>query len=97
MPIVVYALAVSTFAIGTTECVIVGLLPWARRSSPLSPHGFRVAASFCRGSFIGGRVVERLGLTATPYVAIVIAVFALGITALLAKSKTLRGAESVTD
>ena len=47
------------------------------------------------GSFIGGRVVEGPGLTATPYAAIAIAVVALCITTLVAKSKTLRPAESV--
>jgi DHA1 family inner membrane transport protein len=44
------------------------------------------------GSFIGGRVVEGPGLTATPYAAIAIAVVALGITTLVANSKTLRAA-----
>ena len=47
------------------------------------------------GSFIGGRVVEGPGSTATPYAAIAKAVFALGITTLVAKSETRRTSESV--
>jgi MFS transporter, DHA1 family, inner membrane transport protein len=44
------------------------------------------------GSFIGGRVVETSGLTATPYAAIAVALVALGITVLISKSRTLRAA-----
>ena len=47
------------------------------------------------GSLIGGRAVEGYGLTSTPYVAIAIAVVALGITLLIGKSRTLHLAESV--
>jgi predicted MFS family arabinose efflux permease len=47
------------------------------------------------GSFIGGRVVQGPGLTATPYAAIAIAVVVLGITILIGKSQALRAVESV--
>jgi predicted MFS family arabinose efflux permease len=49
------------------------------------------------GSFIGGRVVEGPGLTATPYAAIAIALVALGITMVVRKSQTPPDAESVSN
>jgi hypothetical protein len=64
-------------------------------------HWRNVAGAVRETSHRAGRSSEagwwkgRPGLTATPYAAIAIAVVALGITTLVAKSKTLRAAESV--
>ena len=58
----------------------------SRRSTSESRAGRSSEAGWWKG---------RPGLTATPYAAIAIAVVALGITTLVAKSKTLRAAESV--
>jgi MFS transporter, DHA1 family, inner membrane transport protein len=78
-----------------------GVVKVARAVAPdavATASGMNVSAfnlGISSGSFIGGRVVEGPGLTATPYAAIAMAVVALSITILIGKSQTLRVGESV--
>ncbi|MER9433136.1 hypothetical protein NKI67_32600 [Mesorhizobium sp. M0408] len=78
-----------------------GVVKVARAVAPdavATASGMNVSAfnlGISGGSFIGGRVVEGPGLTATPYAAIAFAVVALGITILIGKSQTPRAGESV--
>jgi peptide-methionine (R)-S-oxide reductase len=75
-----------------------GVVKVARRIAPeavAAAFGMNVAAFNLRisgGSLIGGRVVEGLGLTATPYAAIATA---LGIATLVGKSQRRRSGESL--
>ncbi|MER9757916.1 MFS transporter [Mesorhizobium sp. M0166] len=77
-----------------------GVVKVARAVAPdavATAYGMNVSAfnlGISGGSFIGGRVVEGPGLTATPYAAIAFAVVALGITILIGESQTPRACES---
>ena len=72
MPLALLALILGAFAIGTTEFVIVGLIP------NIAAFNLGVAG----GSWAGGLVVTHLGLGHTPWVGALVVLGAFGLTAL---------------
>jgi predicted MFS family arabinose efflux permease len=89
------------FAFAIPPIMHNGVVNVARAVAPdavATASGMNVAAfnlGISGGSFIGGRVLEGPGLTATPYAAIAIAIVALGITTLVGKSQKRRSGESL--
>ena len=89
------------FAFAVPPIMQDGVVKVARAVAPdavTTASGMNVSAfnlGISSGSFIGGRVVEGPGLTATPYAAIAMAVVAVCITVLVGKSQTLRTDERV--
>ncbi len=84
MPLALLALTLAAFAIGTTEFAIAGLIPTIAADLGVSLPSAGLLVSLCAlGVAIGAPILNALtGLAQAPWIAAVVTLAALGLTAL---------------